>query len=252
MSRFLALALVFAAVCVGYWTYAHREERARRVAASRSDAPRARALARDVPRSGANAKDAEAEVEAAPLASEPPPPGAVRRIELMEPPAMQYASPPAHDEAALNYKTVLAELRARGAEYDPLLGRAAREVAFQHSFYDGTLPRAVLQFLLRSAGALDRSVLEGFTATNAKGPEAIRERALQLVERALESARGAPIRVGVGEAFVPGAQFPRFIAVLVSRRAVEVDPTPARVRLGETWVLRAACLPRRGARAHWS
>ena len=91
-----------------------------------------------------------------------PPPAAGERVivELLEPPAEVYGAEQ-RDEASVVYSGLLADLARRGGlapmsswgevVYDPALGRAAREVAYQHSFFAGTLPREILEFLLRAA-----------------------------------------------------------------------------------------------------
>jgi uncharacterized protein YkwD len=181
--------------------------------------------------------------DAAPLVPYDPTPSALAgepvTIELMEPPAERYADATLSD-ADKSPAALVESLGRADVTYDPALGRAARELAFQQSLLIGLAPQDVIDFLLRSAGAVDRTVEQGFTATSGDGSSAARER---LVSMLGAPRAGQPARVGVGEVWIPGAKLPRVIAVLISRRAIEIDPAPRAVPLGVTWTLSGALPP---------
>ena len=177
-------------------------------------------------------------VSGVPAASFPPgeqpiAPGQEVVIELLEPPATRYADPPPsgidHEHAG-----VLAALVRKDVVYDPLLGRAARELANQQAIFDGTVPDDVLDFVLRSSGAIDLGVLQGYSATNREDMGSARTQ----VEQAVARAGGARVHVGIGEVWKLGAPLPRVLGVLVSKREIEIEPAPRRVEPGETWTLR--------------
>ncbi len=161
-------------------------------------------------------------------------PGDVYEVELAEPAATRFAAG-TRSEADKTYAGILDALGHRTARYDANLGHAARELAYQHSIMEGLVPQQVVDFLLRSAGAVDRQVVQAFTSTTGSGLEAVRKRLRSM----LASVRdGKPVRVGVGEAYAPGVRPMHFIAVLLSHREIRVAPTPRRVALGATWKLK--------------
>ena len=176
-----------------------------------------------------------------PANTSPPEPGTRVVLELTEAPETVYGGA-LRDEASVAYGSLLAELRRRGVVYDAHLGKAAREVAFQHSFFAGTLPREPLEFFLRAAGATQRTVLEAYTATNAKGDEALVRRAESLLASDALAGEG-PLHLGIGEAYVPGAAMPRFIAILAARTELEVEPAPRQVGRGGVWTLEGRLPP---------
>jgi uncharacterized protein YkwD len=160
-------------------------------------------------------------------------------VELMDPPASTYGgAAPAGSDAS--YAAIVAALRRPGVVYDPALSRAAAELAYQQSILGGLVPQDIVDFLLRSAGAVDRTVVQGFTATSGDGAGVARQRIEEML--GAEHSPG-PVRIGVGEVWIPGAERPRILGVLLSRREVEVAPAPRRVEPGETWVL-SGVLPR--------
>lgn len=159
-------------------------------------------------------------------------PGEEVTVELMEPPAERYADPP-RSGPDLGYAATVEEIGRREVDYDPLLGRAARELANQQSRFGGTVPTDVLDFILRSAGAVDRTVLQGYTLTSTSEMGETRK----YIERSLGPPGGEPARVGAGEVYIPGARMPRVLGVLVSRTELEVSPAPRRVEPGEAWEL---------------
>jgi uncharacterized protein YkwD len=169
---------------------------------------------------------------------EPPPPrpGETRVVELIQPPLEEYAGE-VQDGATAAYAAIVNGMRRHDLLYDAHLGRAARDLAFQHSFFGTTVPRAVLQFLLRSSGAIDHGTTEAYMATEEKGREVVARRLEQLLASAGAVPGQGPIRVGIGEAYVPGARLPRFIGIILSRREVEIEPAPRRIAPGSTWTV---------------
>lgn len=166
-------------------------------------------------------------------------PGEPFTVELMDPPAKSYvAVAPASSDAA--NAALVAKLGRAGVIYDPALGRAARELAYQQSLLDGLVPQDIVDFLLRSSGAVDRTVLQSYTATSGDGSEAARQR---LDDALASNGDPGPVRVGIGEVWIPGAKLPRIVGVLVSRRDADIDPAPRRIEIGETWEL-SGVLPR--------
>jgi uncharacterized protein YkwD len=162
------------------------------------------------------------------------PPGTEIRVELLEEPALRYeAAQPTETDA--HYAKVVESLGRPNLVYDAGLGRAAGELAYQHSVLGGLVPSDVVDFLLRSAGAVDRTVMQGYTRTSGDDMTAVRERLIQLIG-ASGGDRGLR-RIGIGEAYVPGAAAPRYIAILLSERQVEVSPVARRVQPGVSWVL---------------
>ena len=169
------------------------------------------------------------EVEPAPAVR----PGEPLLVELTEEPAERYGAQ-AQNESDRAYAATIEALGRPEVIYDAALGHAARELAYEHSLLGGLVPQDIVDFLVHSAGAIDRSVTQGYTATGGEGMEAVSERLLQMLGPPPGSGT---VRVGVGEAFVPGAQRPRYIAVLLSRREVEISSVPRRVPPGTLWVL---------------
>ncbi|HIA02010.1 MAG TPA: hypothetical protein EYN66_08885 [Myxococcales bacterium] len=174
-----------------------------------------------------------------PISEDRPLPGAVFEVELIEEPAKRYNAGQA-TEADKTYAAVLAQLGLSTAIYDNNLGHAARELAYQHSIMDGLVPAQVVDFLLRSAGAIDKSVTQAFMSTTGSGIEAIRKR-LQTMLVGLNDSE--IVRIGVGEVYVPGPRPKHFIAVLMSRRRLEISPTPRWVQMGARWQM-TGVLPR--------
>lgn len=174
-------------------------------------------------------------------------PGDAVTVELMAPPAAQYADPP-RTGPDLGYAAVVEKVGRRGVTYDPLLGRAARELAFQQSNWNGVVQEDVVSFILRASGSVDRTVIQGYATTSGDWMEAA---SLQ-IERVLATHEGEPARVGVGEVWIPGAH--KVISVLVSLGDLEVRPAPRRVEPGARWEL-SGTLPRGfrdpSALAHW-
>jgi uncharacterized protein YkwD len=160
-------------------------------------------------------------------------PGEVYTVELAEAPAMRFAAGKLTESDTM-YAGLLAGLGHSTAIYDANLGHAARELAYQHSIMEGLLPQQLVDFLLRSAGAIDKSVIQAFTSTTGSGIDAVQKR-LQSMLAGMHD--GKLVRVGVGEAYVPGAQPMHYIAVLLSRREIEVASAPRRVELGGKWQL---------------
>ncbi|MFT7622909.1 MAG: hypothetical protein ACI9WU_002084 [Myxococcota bacterium] len=161
------------------------------------------------------------------------PPGEAVIVELTEAPATRYNAPE-FTEADQVYADIVAQLERGNVVYDASLGRAARELAYQHSVIGGLVPQDIVNFLLRGSGAVDRTVVQGYTATGGDDLSAVGKR----LENLLGSRAGAEIqRVGIGEAYIPGAARPRYIAMLVSKRQIDVSPAPRTVQLNSTWQL---------------
>ena len=107
------------------------------------------------------------------------------------------------------------------------------------------VPRPVVDFLLRAGGAVDRTVLQAYTATSGDDLTEVRNR----VEKILGSDRSRIRRVGVGEAYVPGRRNSRYIAILVSERSIEVNPAPRTTLPNTRWLL-SGTLPEDGHHPH--
>ena len=155
-------------------------------------------------------------------------------VDLVEPPAARYGGTEMTEADRVYAREVAAAGRPE-ALYDAALGHAARELAYQHSLLGTLLPQDIVDFLMVSAGAIDRSVTQGFTATGGDDMDAVRARLQGLLDGIAPD--GHVVRVGIGEAYVPGATRPRYIAILVSRRRVEISPAARRIHPGGTWVL---------------
>jgi len=225
MRRLLPWILFTAALLLGAWLFLPSRGRAP------SEAPPPIDNAEiDAPAPSASAAPKRWEHEPTALPGEPV------TVELMEPPAEQYGVA-AMTEGDAAFAGIVAKLGRPDVVYDPALGRAARELAFQQSLLGGVLPLDLVDFLLRSAGAVDRTIEQGFVATTGEGSAAAKD---QLERMLAEPDRGrstGQVRVGIGEVWIPGAKLPNIVGVLLSRRAISVDPAPRRVELGEEWVL---------------
>jgi len=152
---------------------------------------------------------------------------------LTEPAARRYAAPKPTEADAV-YAAAVDALERGDLLYDANLGRAARELAYQHSVLGTLVPQDIVNFLLRSAGAVDRSVIQGYTATSGDDMSAVRDRLKGLLGPVRP---GVVRRVGIGESYIMGAKRPRYIAILVSSRRIDISPAPRQVALGGTWVL---------------
>ena len=163
-------------------------------------------------------------------------PGEPVTVELMEPPAERYADA-RMTEGDAAFAGIVVKLGRADVIYDPALGRAARELAFQQSLLGGVLPLDLVDFLLRSAGAVDRTIEQGFVATSGEGSAAAKDQLERMLAEPNRGKSTGQVRVGIGEVWIPGAKLPHVVGVLVSRQAIAVDPAPRRVELGKEWVL---------------
>lgn len=190
-------------------------------------------------------------VAAAPAPERPAPETAdptAALITLVEPPATRYGVCES-TEADAAYAALVMRLGRRDVVFDACLGHAARELAVLQSNDEGLAASRVVDFLLRSAGAVDKGVTQAFTQTGARDDslEAVKDRLVGLLQT---ESPGRPIRVGIGEAYVPSPRgMRRFIAMLLSRREVELRPTPRRADPGTRWEL-ALTLPNGWDRPH--
>jgi uncharacterized protein YkwD len=172
----------------------------------------------------------------APESREPPPRGSAMEIALGEPPATHYASgdddPGAGHEM---YAELLSKLSRDDVAYDRNLGRAARELAYQYSVLGAFPPSEGIDFIVRSAGSVDRGVSSRIVRTGS-GEQSVLADAMERVLEAHTPGRDI-LRLGLGEVWAPGAERPRLVAVMVSRRALDVDTTPRSADLEATWTL---------------
>ena len=167
---------------------------------------------------------------------EPPPPGSALEITLSEPAASHYASADADRGAGHEmYAELLSELRRDDVVYDRNLGRAARELAYQYSVLGAFPPSEAIDFIVHSAGAVDRGVSSRVIRTGS-GEQSVLAEAMERVLTAHTPGRDI-LRLGLGEVWAPGAERPRLVAVMVSRRAIDVDTTPRWADLEATWTL---------------
>ena len=170
-----------------------------------------------------------------------PPPGAQLDIELLSRPSPVFSPAIEEDEADAEYRRVIATLGAKAVVYDPVLARAAREVAYQSAVIGDSPPEDVLTFLLHSAGAPESHAALFRLSTTSEQGSALSDS----IHGALVDAPDGEgtLRMGVGEAATPGERFTRRIIILMARRDYEISPAPRRVDPGATWSL-SGRLPR--------
>lgn len=149
--------------------------------------------------------------------------GRVLDIELIDPPALSYGQSQWSDADHVYANAVRPIPRV---SYDPLLGHAARELAYLYSVEDGLVPSGALEFVLLSAGAAEWGVRQSLTGTSSEEFDVIAERVTSIVGGIPGSG---PIRVGIGEAYEPGARPPRTIAIVASTGQLIVDPVRKQV-----------------------
>ncbi len=156
----------------------------------------------------------------------PPPAGTDLLVELVEAPAETYAAP-----APTAADKALAPLvREAGAQYDPALGHAARELAAWYAADGRLAPSAALAFLLDSAGAVAWGMRQGVLVTTEEDDEAV----IRAVRSHIEEGRR---RVGVGEAWQLGEAPRRVIAVVATGVAPRIAPFPRSAEVGDEAVL---------------
>ncbi len=151
-----------------------------------------------------------------------PRPGEPIDLQLIEPPSPAYGPQPM-EVADRKYASVA---RQAGANYDPSLGRAARELA---AFYaqDGTLaPGGVMSFLLESAGAAAWGVRQTVVVTTESGDAPLLELAAKHVD--------AGTRIGMGEALMLGRGGRRAITLVSASRGLQLDAVSRDHRAGDT------------------
>ncbi len=156
----------------------------------------------------------------------PPPAGTDLLVELVEAPAETYAAP-----APTAADKALAPLvREAGAQYDPALGHAARELAAWYAADGRLAPSAALAFLLDSAGAVAWGMRQGVLVTTEEDDEAV----IRAVRSHIEEGRRW---VGVGEAWQLGEAPRRVIAVVATGVAPRIAPFPRSAEVGDEAVL---------------
>ena len=161
-------------------------------------------------------------------------PGEPFVVELMDPPETHYEARVASAEDRA-YSKIVESLGRANLTYDPALGRAARELALQQSLLGGLVPTDIVEFILRASGAVDRTVEQGYVAMSSKDDAALSR---QIEKLLAQTDASEPLRIGVGEAWIVGANPDRVAGVLLGRGAVRVEPVPRRMEPGETWSLR--------------
>ncbi len=170
-----------------------------------------------------------------------PPPGTAIRIQLSIRPAPIYNPRLRIDDADETYGRIVTKLGSGRAVYDPILSRAAREVAYQSAVIGDAPPEEVLTFLLHSAGAPDSHAALFRLSTTSEDAA--------VLDDAIRSALGdapdgdGPLYVGVGEAETPDERYTRRVVVLLSRRDFGLDPAPRSAPLGATWTARGQLPP---------
>ncbi len=241
MNRFVALALLIAALG---WAYVNADRLGLRPNGP-APMPRPASTIGTLAPSPGPAELAPAPAPLVPLTPKITP-GTRVTIELTEPPAARYGGTRTSEADAV-YGALVGSLGRKDVVYDVNLGHAAREVAYQQSIIGSTLPGDVLDFLLRSAGAVDKSVLQALTQTSDGGDDDPMKPVTARLKELLASAAGRGDsglhRVGIGEAFLPGARLGRTISILVSTRALTLDPAPRRVELGGSWQITGTLPP---------
>ena len=169
-----------------------------------------------------------------------PSPGDSVEVELVESPADRYGGANL-TESDRAYKAVVDSLLDRTLLYDANLGHAARELAVQHSLIGGLVPQHIVDFLLQAGGAIDRTVVQAYTATSGDDMSAVRTRLKNLI--ASQAASKPMTRIGIGEAYIPGAKRPRHIAILLSHRQIDTAPAARVVPLNGEWVMTGVLPP---------
>ncbi len=159
-------------------------------------------------------------------------------VRLVEPPAASYGDPE-WTEADRHFGRIVDTLP--NAEYDPALGRAAREMAAQYAWIGGLVQNEAFMFILNASGAADWAVRQSFTLTTADGDDVIHKRLAQVLRYDENAPR--PLRVGIGEALQVGNPPRRAIAILSSDSDLYLDPMPRVLRPGSRFPLRGS-LPR--------
>ncbi len=236
MRRSLAALLLLGAVGAGLWLARDRgqapapRERVGGVAPVRPERP---------PGSRASA-DAEAAPAPAPRPRRRR--GETFTHELIEAPRDTFGPAP-WSESDRKYAADVEDLDA--VEYDPALGRVARELAVFYSVEGAPAPTELLQFIVNAAGASEWGVLQTYLTTTEISEATIARRVRQLADTLPDSGAGA--RVGVGESYTVGPRPERVVAVVVSRGGLYLDPLRRRVRAGEQLTLTGALPP--GAQA---
>lgn len=159
--------------------------------------------------------------------------GSVLALELSEAPSRYYMGDFDLDDGDFEFRERV-EALSREASYDPWLGRAAREVAFQGALLGESPPEPVLSFLLRSFGAPEGSVAQLLLQTSGDEQRVLDEAILSALENA-PSGRGQ-LLVGIGEAATADqGDYERRVVVLVSRRDYQLDSTTRELSSGATW-----------------
>ncbi len=161
-------------------------------------------------------------------------PGEAFTVELMDPPEQAYGNtqPTAADKS---YSNIVAKLGRSDIVYDPALGRAARELSLQQSLLDGLVPQDIVNFILRSSGAVDRTVEQVYSEMSDDSEAALQRQVEKFLHATTE--RG-PARIGIGEAWIPGAKRSRIVGMLFSRSDLVISPAPRTAARGGTWVMR--------------
>ncbi|MBP6632368.1 MAG: hypothetical protein KA297_23305 [Kofleriaceae bacterium] len=187
------------------------------------------------------------EVAAGPADAPPPRPGAVDlrghevRVELDDEPAVAYELAPARSIGALGEDDLPAGLlravREAGADpqarFDPQLTRAAHQVALLATRLAQMPPEAALEPVLHSAGAPEPAAAVYLTRAQADDDAPVAD----TLRRALAAAPPGhgEVRFGLGEAVDDDAEYPRAIAVLVTRRDYRVVEAATAVARGGVW-----------------
>jgi hypothetical protein len=175
----------------------------------------------------------------------PPVDGQPFELALIEPAATSYGAGE-WEESDRVYAAALDRLGLDDVDYDPALGRAARELAVFYSFHQQPAPTEALQFVLNSAGATEWGVLQSYLTTTKLEDAMVAERVKAL--RAKLDDLGEGVRVGVGESYTVGANPVRSVCVLVSRGGFYLERFQRATKPGAT-VRLAGVLPRGASQA---
>jgi len=218
--------LVVAALAAAAWFgFRHRSGGSKRPAGGESP------TGDDAPVTVEPARDPDAGI-ARPLAEAP---GVARTIAMLGAPAAQYAALVEDDEADQTYRA-LVDQSGGGARYDRELSRAAREVAYQAAVRGTPPPEAMLTTLLHASGAAEISAMQLIVHANSDAASVLAQTVRRALARTIDGH--GPVRVGIGEVTTPDEEMSYHVAVLVTRRAYEIDPAPRYAALGTTWTLR--------------
>ncbi len=241
--RALALLVLFAIAAAVVWLLAHRGDRPAPLPPPPVAAPQALvptpAPAEPSPALPAPERPTEPHAPQPAQAEPSLPAGKLVTIRLSEKPAKTYAAA-ASGDSDRHYAELVRDLSGGRAVYDPNLGRAARELAYQSTEFGDVVPSDVRSFAIASAGAYAADSVFQQVRTNDEGPGPLRQ-AIQALVADIDDKEG-PLRMGVGEVYRHGMKLPRHVGAVGTHLGVALQGLPVRIAPGESWSLRGQLL----------